>query len=131
MADLTKHEKFLRGEPLSADLAALRDGLDTAPPPRAAPPARKAYDDPNRPLTRAERLDLKEWFELPGWQLYLRLTERTSLFYQKRAISLSQTDPLNNRDTIAHAWAYSNMARGLAAELEAMVVAEVGALENE
>ena len=92
---------------------------------------RRAYDDPARELSRTERLDLKEWKEMPGWELFQRLTERTLLSYQKRAISLSQDDPLFNRDEIVNAWAYCTIARKLAAEIENMVNAEVAQLEYE
>jgi hypothetical protein len=131
MADLSAHDKFLRGEPLSPELKALREGRDAPSfsPPKA--PERRAYDDPGREFSRAERLDLKELKEMPGWQLYLRIVERTMLFHQKRAISISQDDPLTNRDQIANAWAICSIARKVAAELEAVVNAEVGLLENE
>jgi len=131
MADLSAHEKFLRGEPLTPELKALRDGRDAPSFALPSAPERKAFDNPTREFTRAERLDLKEFKEMPGWQLYLRIVERTMLFHQKRAISLSQDDPLTNRDQIANAWAYCSMARRVAAELEAVVNAEVGLLENE
>lgn len=131
MADLSAHEKFLRGEPLSPELKALREGRDAPSfaPPKA--PERRAYDDPGREFSRPERLDLKEWREMPGYELFLRLMERTLLSYQKRAISISQDDPLFHRDEIANAWSYCTVARKLAAELEATVNVEVEKLEQE
>jgi len=131
-SDLTAHEKFLRGVPLTEDLAALRDGRDLeTETPRPAPVERRAFDDPERELTRAERLDLKEFWEMPGQKLYRRLLEKAIHFHQKRAICLSQDDPLANRDEIANAWAYVRIYRRVVAELETVVSVELAELENE
>jgi hypothetical protein len=131
MPDLTAHEKFLRGEPLTPELAALREGRDPETRPRPAPAERRAYDDPERELTRPERLDLKEFWEMPGQKLYLRIAEKAIHFHQKRAISLSQDDPLTNRDAVANAWAYVKVLRRAVAELEVIVNTELAELENE
>lgn len=131
-SNLTAHEKYLRGEPLTAELAALREGRDPETTrPRPAPAERRAYDDPERELTRPERLDLKEFWEMPGQKLYLRIAEKAIHFHQKRAISLSQDDPLTNRDEVANAWAYVKILRRVVAELEVVVNAELAELENE
>jgi hypothetical protein len=132
MPELTAHEKFLRGVPLTDGLAAVREGRDpeTATP-RPAPAERRAYDDLERDLSRAERLDLKEFWEMPGQKLYARLMEKAIHFHQKRAISLSQDDPLANRDEVANAWAYVRIYRRVAAEMEMAVNMELAELENE
>jgi hypothetical protein len=130
-SNLTAHEKFLRGEPLTPELEALRDGRDAETTRRPAPAERRAYDDVERELNRAERLDLKEFWEMPGQKLYLRIAEKAIHFHQKRAISLSQDDPLANRDAIASAWAYVKMYRSVVAELGVIVNAELAELENE
>ena len=128
--EMTVHEKFMRGEPLTEDLAAIREGRDPQPATRSAAPERKAWDDPARELSRAERVDLKEWKEMPGWELFLRIAEKSVQAHQKRAISLSQDDPLNNRDAIAEAWAYVKIFRRAVVELENVVTAEVAELER-
>lgn len=130
MADLTAHEKFLRGEPLTPELAALREGCEPERP-RPAPAERRAFDDAERELTRPERLDLKEFWEMPGQKLYRRIAEKAIHFHEKRAISLSQDDPLANRDEVANAWAYVKMFRRVVAELEMAVNVELTELENE
>lgn len=130
--DPTAHEKFLRGEPLTPELAAIREGRDPAQATsRPAPAERRAYDDPERELSRPERLDLKEFWEMPGQKLYLRIAEKAIHFHQKRAISLSQDDPLTNRDEVANAWAYVKMFRRAVAEMELIVNGEMAELENE
>jgi len=129
--DPTAHEKFLRGEPLTPELAAVRDGRDAETKPRPAPAERRAYDDPERELTRPERLDLKEFWEMPGQKLYLRIAQKAIHFHQKRAITLSEDDPLTNRDEVANAWAYVKILRRAVAELEVVVKAELAELENE
>jgi hypothetical protein len=132
MPDLTAHEKFLRGEPLTPELAALRDGRDPETTrPRPAPAERRAHDDPERDLSRAERLDLKEFWEMPGQKLYLFFAEKAIHFHQKRAITLSQEDPLTKRDEVAVAWAYVKIFRRVVAELEVAVNMELAELENE
>jgi hypothetical protein len=132
MLELTAHEKFLRGEPLTPELAALRDGRDPeTTKARPAPAERRAYDDPERELSRPERLDLKEFWEMPGQKLYLRIAEKAIYFHEKRAIALSQDDPLTNRDAVATAWAYVKMFRRVIAEMEVAVNTELAELENE
>jgi hypothetical protein len=131
MADPTAHEKYLRGEPLTADLAALKEGREPQATKRPAPAERRAYDDPERELTRPERLDLKEFWEMPGQKLYLRIAEKVIYFHQKRAIALSQDDPLTNRDEVVNAWAYVKILRRVVAELDVIVNAELAGLENE
>lgn len=130
--DLTAHEKFLRGEPLTPELAALREGRDPqTTKPRPAPAERRAYDDLERELSRPERLDLKEFWEMEGRKLYQRLAEKAVYFHQKRAIALSLDDPLGNRDEVAAAWAYVKMFKRVVAELEVFVRVEIAELENE
>jgi hypothetical protein len=132
VAELTAHEKFLQGVPLNEELAAVREGKEpqTTAAARNAAAQRRAHDDDDRGLTRAERLDLKEFREMPGWELFLRIADKCVRLHQKRAISLSQDDPLVNRDAIASAWAYVKILRRAVAELEAIVNAEVEQLET-
>jgi hypothetical protein len=129
---MTPHEKFMAGVPLTDELAAVRDGRDQPEPkPRPAPVERRAYDDPERELSRPERLDLKEFWEMPGQKLYSRIAEKAIHLHQNRAINLSQEDPLKNRDQIANAWAYVKMFRRAIAEMELIVSGELAELENE
>jgi hypothetical protein len=130
MAELTAHERYLRGEPLTDQLKAVREGREVQEERETAPAIRRAFDDPDRELTRGERLDLKEWKEMPGWELFRRLIEKSTSVHQKRAIAYSQDNPLTNRDAIAAEWAYVNIFKRAAAELEMIVNAEVAELEK-
>lgn len=133
MADMSAHERFMQGIPLNAELEAVRDGKDAAAQRSAQPqqPVRRAMDDPQRELTRSERLDLKEMKDMPGWEVFLRLAEKATLLHQKSAITRSQDDPLTNRDQIASEWAYVKLFQRATQELEYMVEAEVAVLENQ
>lgn len=130
MSELTAHEKYLQGIPLTDELAAVREGRDERPKPSATAP-RRAYGDPDRDLTRAERLDLKEMAEMPGWQLFMQLAEKAARLHQKHAISKSQDDPLDNKDEIAAAWAYVNLFKRAVLELGTIVSAEIAELEKQ
>jgi hypothetical protein len=129
MADLTAHEKFLQGIPLTDELAAVRGGREEQPKPSSAAP-RKAHDDLDRELTRAQRLDLKEMVEMPGWELFLRLGEKAVRLHKNYAISKSQDDPLANRDEIAEAWAYLKLFQRAVQELGTVVSVEIAELEK-
>jgi hypothetical protein len=131
MPDLSAHEKFMLGEPLNEDLKAIRTGTEVKPASKPQPAERRSIDELDRELTRVERLDLKEFWEMPGQKLYLRIAEKSINFHQKRAISLSCDDPLNRRDEIANAWAYVKVLRRVVVELQATVMLELAELENE
>lgn len=129
--EMSAHERYMRGEPLNEDLKGIRAGLDPKPPTKIQPEERRTIGDVDRELSRAERLDLKEFWEMPGQKLYLRIVEKSINSHQKRAISLSQGDPFGNRDEIANAWAYVKVLRRVIAELHATVMLEMSELENE
>ena len=130
MPELTAHEKFLQGIPLTDELAALRDGRDEQPKPSPAA-QKKAHGDLDRELTRAQRLDLKEMAEMPGWELFLLLGQKAVRLHQNYAISKSQDDPLANRDEIAAAWAYLKLFQRAVLELGTIVNAEIAELEKQ
>jgi hypothetical protein len=130
MPELTAHEKFLQGIPLTDELAAVREGRgEQAKPSPAAP--RRAQGDPDRELTRGERLELKEMVEMPGWELFRRLGEKAVRFHEKCAIAKSQNDPLANRDEIAAEWAYLKLFQRAMMELQTMVSVEIAELEKQ
>jgi hypothetical protein len=131
MPEPTAHERFLTGQPLNDDLMEILSGREPKAATRAATVERRSIDDFDRELTRVERLDLKEFWEMPGQKLYLRIAEKSINFHQKRAISLSCDDPLNRRDEVANAWAYVKVLRRVVAELQTVVMMELGELESE
>lgn len=131
MDELTAHEKFLRGEPLSDELRAMREGeIPNAGKEAARGAPTRTFDHPERELTRAERLDLKEWMEMPGWELFRRIIEKANLMHQKHAIASSQQDPLSRQNEISSVWAYEGMFRRSMIEIQAVVMAELAELEK-
>lgn len=131
MPELTAHERFMRGDALTPELEALREGRETAAQQQATTAAKGATDHPERELSRAERLDLKEWMEMPGWELFRRLIEKANGSHQKRAITYSQIDPLNNQAAIVSNWAYVTAFRKATTELLDAVKTEVEELEKQ
>lgn len=130
MSELSSHEKYLQGIPLNSDLQKLSEGRDPQPTP-ASKPQKRSTETIDRPLNRRERLDLKEWKEMPGYEVFLRLAENTVRMHESHAISMSQNDPLANRDSIANAWAYVKVLRQAVSSLELVVENAVAELEKE
>jgi hypothetical protein len=104
---MSQFDDFLEGKPLTPELALLRAGEDrgqVSPPPAAG--KEMDFASPDRELTDAERLDLRQMYHHPGWRVMQRLQQRTLRAREKTVMILSQEDPLGNRDKIAESWAY-------------------------
>lgn len=106
----TNLEKYLAGEPLTDELAALKRGdfeqVDFLGLRSKLFPAetRVPLADPERPLRAEERAALREIRTGPGWPVLQRLMERATGNQTNAAILLSQDDPAGKRDEIAQAW---------------------------
>lgn len=131
MSEISTHDRFLHGEPVNPELEAMRNGREADQTDAKPANVGTTTRDTERPLTRPERLELKELIEMPGWGIYQRLLEKTTLVHQKYAIAKSQDDPLENREEIATAWAYLKMFRRAHHEMVEVANAEVKQLENE
>lgn len=130
MDGLEQYEAYLRGEPINDELAAMREGIEAAE--KVAPtPARPEIRDAGRELRRRERQALKEAVRSEGWLVVLRLQEKLDQTHEKYAISMSQENPLANRDRIAEAWAYRLMSRRAMTELSLLIEAELAELAKE
>lgn len=130
----TPFEKYLAGEPLNEELAALQRGAERAavnPFPPSPSYALAVNGDPERELTNTERLDLKEMRLSPGWPVMQRLFQKLFAIHHKSAITLSQYSPLENRDKIAEEWAYVVMYRRAIDEFNKLAATEVAELEKE
>ena len=130
---MSAHEKFMLGIPLRTELARLHDGIEEPPEtPRAMPRTREAMtaDEAERPLTKQERLDLRELVLSAGWPVLQRLIEKSFHRRRKSAISTSCADPLADPIGVAKAWAYAGMAEQVAKELVVLVAAEMELLEE-
>jgi hypothetical protein len=119
-------ERYQRGEPLTPELAALREGRDEEAQTeelQTSTPRRR--DDPKRELTKQERNDLRELVNLPGYAVLQRLHEKVFQMSHEDAINRSQVDPLKNRDEIGNLWAYSQMVKRAFGAAETMVQQEL------
>jgi hypothetical protein len=123
--------RYLSGEPLNPELAALRDGKMDEQISPAASPIQPPAMDPDRDLNKEERLALYEIRTLPGWAVLDRLLEKTCRIHQSKAIILANGDPLRDRDAIAEAFAYAQMYRRAKMELLALADAELKELALE
>ena len=132
MANLTDHEKYLAGEPLNDELRDLRDGKTPEPLAPVLPwPIPEPMEDAERELTLTERLALKELRASDGWNVQMRLLEKCILSHRNSVISMSQRDPLTNKDAIANQWAYLNALKSAKQAIEVLVDAEVKAVDED
>jgi hypothetical protein len=129
--DISNFLKYLDGEPLTEELAKLRAGdLEEEEIPGAeytAPPTIRAMD---RELLRKERQELREILRGPGWPVVLRVQEKLRQMHRNCAMSISQDDPLKNRDKIAEQWAYVLMFNRAMHEFNVLLEAQVAEVEK-
>jgi hypothetical protein len=118
-------ERYMAGEPLTPELAALRDGQQVQLSGDGVRPAAPVVENADRELTRAERAHLRELRLAPGWPVLQRLEEKIFQMHQKGAITTSQSDPLRNGESISQEWAYVTMIRRAFGELELLMQAEI------
>lgn len=130
MPDLDQYERYLRGEPINEEMAALRDAIEAAPE-AATGPKLLEIRSPERELRRRERQELKEAVRSEGWLVVRRLQEKLDQMHEKCAISMSQENPLKNRDRIAEEWAYRGMFQRAMVELNLAIEQELTALDEE
>jgi hypothetical protein len=119
-------EKFLMGQPLNEQLAALQRGEDEAEPlscPAPRTQAAGAMDDGDREHLRRLRTE-------PGWPLFLRLLDRDIQSQEESIRNMSMQDPLGNRDKVAEGWAYIAMMKRVRVRAVMLVDAEVEKLEK-
>ncbi len=133
--EMTTHEKYLAGIPLTEEIATLREKLEgrgapQSPTPISLPESDR-FRDIERNLTRSERLELKEMCATPGWRVLQRLLEKTFQIHKKSAIDISQTDPLCRAQEISEAWAYVILFQRAVREMDLIVSAEITQLDAE
>jgi hypothetical protein len=97
-------EDFQQGIPLNEELRRIRAGVLDEP---AAPDPVAAWepDNPERPLTDAEREDLARLTMEPGWRVLKRLRTRTLHRMEQASIIASKSNPLAREREIALGWA--------------------------
>ena len=120
-------EKFIKGEPLTDRLAALKNGeSEQEVQPVRAPVKRnlRELDDDDREHLR--RLQLE-----PGWSIFLRVLDRAIKRQEDLVKDTSMDDPLANRDRVAADWAYVGTMKKFRAMAENLVEAEIRLMEVE
>jgi hypothetical protein len=129
----TPLEKYLAGEPLNDELAALRAGIHEefkAPAAPAWDPRLPAAEDDDKPLSKAERQALREGRQVGAFTTLARLLRIRLRLHVRQATIDSEKDPLARSSEIAQVWAYISIYRALAAEIEAMIQKEIEELEK-
>lgn len=132
-AILGRYQSYLNGEPLNEELAAVQAGKVVLMENREPVANRQAgvIEDAERPLSRTERLELKELRQSDGWPVLMRLLEKRFQTLRKAAINMSQNDPLGNSAEIGKTWAYVGMYARAKIEIEALLEEELKALREE
>ena len=139
----TNFEKYLAGEPLNEELAALWRG--EAPPIGAGLAGGSSADlnvnggageetgaiDDLRPLRAEERAALRETRQGPGWPVLQKLLKRGTIQRIRFSTALSEDDPLGKRDEIALAWLEVKVWKQLVNALTAMVELELAEQRRE
>jgi hypothetical protein len=128
-------EKYLKGEPINEELAALKEGRLPETEPFRLPGhdqvGNQSTGAQNAPISRADRVNLKEMLMHPGWPVLHRLLEKATLRQQESATLLSQNNPLANAQPIAEAWAYVAIYKRAHEDLDLLVEMEIKALDEE
>ena len=123
------YERYRLGQPLTPELAELREG------PKQTLPALPVQAAPGEPLTRAlsreDRVALREVLQAPGWEIFRRLQQRALRTHVESATTLSQEDPLGNSSEVAEAWAYVKIYRRALADMATLLEAEVAELAEQ
>lgn len=117
--------RYLRHEPINAELAAVRDGREPAEEAVQKRPPEPVITDAERELLSFERAALLELRMHAGWPVLMRLFEKAYDSEEKSAIAVSRQDPLSHKDSIANCWAYVEMIRAARNMVVGMVDREV------
>lgn len=128
---LSRYSDFLTGKPLNDELAAVQLGdvhFTEETTTDFVTGTAKSVQVRENELTRAERVELREFRQSGGWSLAMQLLEKRFQNLHKRAISMGEDDPLEKRDALAKEWAYVMMYRRAMIEFQMLIDAELKAL---
>ena len=108
MAVADQLERYLKGIPLTDELAALLEGKDEEETLEVA----KAFaESPAKVLDDDDREHLRRMVLEPGWAVMNRLLDAEFQRYEDGAKAISMADPLGRREEVANQWAYVAMLR--------------------
>lgn len=125
----SNYEAFLRGEPLTPELAKLKEQGQFEPEPAAKPEIHQESTEIE--FSDRERKYLQKLRKEPGWPVFLRLLEKDIHMRERSAMLLSQNDPLLNRDRIANEWSYVAIYKQMDRRIENLINEEILKLDDE
>lgn len=133
---LAAFEKYLDREPLNDELAGIlageSDGAEPLHPAEVADGVTRESTTEATPRTprgglldwtpsRKQLGDLAETVGSEGWAVFLDLMKKRLEVLRETAITVSQNDPLRNKDAVADEWAYHGIYRKVVNEMQPMV----------
>ena len=131
----TNFEKYLAGEPLNEELAALKAGRLPEFELRedailAHSSESESFEDDAKPLTRDECVALREMRTSAGWPVMQKLIRKTTIAQKKAAMLISEQDPLGAGRELANAWLEVKVWKQLTAQLTWLIVIAIESLED-
>lgn len=134
---LTAFERYLDRKPLNEELAEIAAGQVPSDEPRhpAEIADKSTPEDTDRVRPWKEpRPGLLDWkpsrkqvaaladtIASDGWPVFLDLMKKRLETLRETAITVSQQDPLRNKDVVAEEWAYHGLYRKVLGEMEPIV----------
>jgi len=136
MPEATNFEKYLAGAPLNEELAAIRRGEEPQPNPLAAifenlAPRQLPMSDDDRPLSKEERLSLREAAQAGAVTTLLRLMRKSLRAKIQTATMDSENDPLGRAAEVSQQWAYIVAFRRATVEIQGMIQGAIAEQEKE
>lgn len=141
---LAAFEKYYAREPLNPELADILAGKsDGEAQPAADETTKESTTESTVEGTRREagrglldwtpsRKDVGELAETvssPGWEIAMLLMKKRLESLRETAISVSQNDPLRNKDAVADEWAYHGQYRRVLGEIGPMMQDQIKRLK--
>lgn len=102
-------EQFLKGEPLTDELAALKRGEEPSDDEFRSSVSAPSPFTAEQPLDDDDREHLRRFKSEPGWNVMMRLLDSDIRHQENLAKAASKSDPLGNREQVANFWAYVSM----------------------
>lgn len=121
----TQHEKFLKGIPITPELAELANPAPEKGEPKEEPDATAEL---LKPFSKRERKRLSKLKGSEDWALALRALDMRIEKARHHAISLSEQNPEGNVEGMKAAWLYVKAFKAIRLELDNII--ETAAREN-
>lgn len=123
MSELTQHERYLKGLPLSEALAELAHGEEE--------PDDAIVEVVPGELSDVDREHLRRLKFEPGWTILVRIVDESIDREEEDVKRQSIIDPLKNKEAIANGWAYIAMLRRARSKFVNKLDDEIGKLRGQ